>query len=77
MSRLVQVVEVGAGALLIVLTLADAIGTPAVARGLTARWRPTRGFYSAKSGVADRTESARPLGSSHSSWRPRAVRSRK
>ena len=31
----------------------------------------------AKSGVAERAESARPLGSSHSSWRPSAVRSRK
>ena len=46
MSRFVQVVEVVAGALLVALTLADAIGTLVVARGLTARWRPTRGFYS-------------------------------
>jgi uncharacterized damage-inducible protein DinB len=31
----------------------------------------------AKSGVADRADSLRPFGSSHSSWRPSAVRSRK
>ena len=33
--------------------------------------------YDAKSGVAERAESLRPLGSSHSSCRPRTVRSRK
>jgi hypothetical protein len=38
MSRLVQVVEVAAGTLLVAVTLADAIGTLVVARGLTARW---------------------------------------
>ncbi len=35
------------------------------------------GTYEAKSGVADLADSVRPLGSSHSSCRPRAVRSRK
>jgi hypothetical protein len=33
--------------------------------------------YEEKSGIADRTDWLRPLGSSHSSWRPSAVRSRK
>src|SRR6266576_3181393 len=35
------------------------------------------GGYDAKSGVADLADSLRPLGSSHSSGRPSAVRSRK
>jgi S-adenosylmethionine-dependent methyltransferase len=35
------------------------------------------GGHDAKSGVADLTDSLRPFGSSHSSCRPRAVRSRK
>lgn len=38
---------------------------------------PRRDGYEAKSGAADRAESLRPLGSSHSSCRPRTVRSRK
>ncbi len=63
MSRLVQVIEVVAGSLLVTLTLADAIGTLVVARGLTARWRPTRGFYSTTwkiwRAVARRLEGAR------------------
>lgn len=46
MTRLVQVLQIVAGLLLIGMTLADAIGTLVVARGLTARWLPTRGFYS-------------------------------
>ncbi len=46
MSTLAHAVEVAAGTFLVVLTLADAIATLVVARGLTARWRPTRGFYS-------------------------------
>ena len=48
--------------------------------GSTARrWRAPRreGHYDAKSGRSARTKSARPLGSSHSSWRPSGVRSRK
>jgi len=32
--------------------------------------------YSEKSGIAGRALAARPFGSSHSSWRPRAVMSR-
>jgi len=33
------------GLALVVFTLVDAIGTLVAARGLTARWRPTRQFY--------------------------------
>ena len=41
------------------------------------RTTEAKGAYEAKSGRPERAESVRPLGSSHSSWRPRAVRSRK
>ena len=44
---ILQVVEVVVGVSLVGITLADAIGTLVVTRGLTARWLPTRGFYSA------------------------------
>jgi hypothetical protein len=36
---------VPAGVMLLVATMADAVGTLLVGRGLTARWRPTRVFY--------------------------------
>jgi hypothetical protein len=40
-----QLVEVVAGLALVVVTLADAIGTLVAARGLSGRWRLTRQFY--------------------------------
>jgi ion channel len=40
-----RLVELVAGLILVVATLADAIGTLVAARGLTGRWRPTRHFY--------------------------------
>jgi len=45
MPSVAQVVEVVAGAALVLLTLTDAIGTLVVARGLSSRWRPSRQFF--------------------------------
>ncbi len=45
MSSLGRTVALCFGLTLVILTLVDAIGTLVAARGLTARWRPTRQFY--------------------------------
>ena len=45
MSSLAHPAALVGGLALVVLTLVDAIGTLVAARGMTARWRPTRQFY--------------------------------
>lgn len=45
MSSLAHPAALVGGLALVVFTLVDAIGTLVAARGLTARWRPTRQFY--------------------------------
>src|ERR1700686_2973644 len=45
MLELVRVLAIAAGAVLVLLILADAIGTLIVTRARTARWRPTRLWY--------------------------------
>ena len=42
---MIKLVQLVGGLALLLVTLADAIGTLVAARGLTARWRPTRHFY--------------------------------
>ena len=45
MSSLARAAALVGGLALVTVTLVDAIGTLVAARGLTARWRPTRQFY--------------------------------
>ena len=45
MPSVVELVQLVGGLVLVLATLADAIGTLVAARGLTGRWRPARHFY--------------------------------